>query len=115
MLAGSRGRAARNSIPEPDNHPGMVTFIEVAILLLALALLFGAYRTVRAVKPFVWNAVVGLVVLLAANWFGVPVDITWLSVLVCAIAGVPGALLVIILAYVGLAFGPAATLAFLPG
>lgn len=84
----------------------MVTFIEVAILLLALGVLFGAYRVVRAVKPFVWNAVVGLVVLLLANYFGVPVQISPLSVLVCAVAGVPGALLVILLAVVGIAFVP---------
>lgn len=85
----------------------MVTFIEIAILLLALGVLFGAYRVVRAVKPFVWNAVVGLVILLVANYFGVGVAITPLSILVCAIAGVPGALLVILLAVTGIAFAPA--------
>lgn len=84
----------------------MVTFIEVAILLLALAVLVGAFRVVKAVKPFVWNAVVGIVVLLVANYFGVGVAITPLSILVCAIAGVPGALLVILLAVVGIAFVP---------
>lgn len=86
----------------------MVTFIEVGILLLALALLFGAYRVAHTVKPFIWNAVVGLVVLLLANYFGVGVAITPFSVLVCAIGGVPGVLLVILLAVVGLAFTPAA-------
>lgn len=84
----------------------MVTFVEVAILLLALGVLFGAYRIVKAVKPFVWNAVVGVVVLLIASYFGAPVEISWLSVLVCAIAGIPGALLILVLAYVGLAFTP---------
>lgn len=86
----------------------MVTLIEAAILLLAVALVVGVYRREGGVKPFVWNAVVGLVVLLVASWLGAPVEIGVLSVLVCAIAGVPGALLVIILAYVGLAFTPAA-------
>lgn len=93
----------------------MVTFIEVGILLLALALLFGAYRVVHTVKPFVWNAVVGLVVLLVANHFGVNVAITPLSLGVCAIAGLPGALLVILLAVTGLAFAPAALPAVMLG
>lgn len=86
----------------------MVTLIEAAILLLALGVLFGAYRVVHTVKPFVWNAVVGLVALLLATYFGVGVEITPLSLLVCAIAGLPGALLVILLAVTGLAFTPAA-------
>lgn len=93
----------------------MVTFIEVAILLLALGVLFGAFRVVRAIKPFVWNAVVGLVVLLVANHFGVGVAITPLSLLVCAIAGLPGALLVILLAVTGLAFTPAVVAAVMLG
>lgn len=35
----------------------MVTPLEVGVLLLALAALVGAYRVVRAVKPFVANSV----------------------------------------------------------
>lgn len=93
----------------------MVTFIEVAILLIALGVLFGAYRIVRGIKPFVWNAVVGLVVLLVANHFGVAVAITPLSLLVCAIAGLPGALLVILLSVTGIAFAPAALVAVMLG
>ncbi|MEF8882666.1 MAG: pro-sigmaK processing inhibitor BofA family protein, partial [Halapricum sp.] len=58
-----------------------------------------------AVKPFVWNAVVGLIVFLLADLlFGLSVAVTPLSLLVVAIAGVPGALLVILLSYFQVAF-----------
>lgn len=83
----------------------MVTPIEVGLVLIVLALLFGAYKIVQAVKPFVWNAVVGMIVFLLADLlFGLSVAVTPLSLLVVAIAGVPGALLVILLSYFQVAF-----------
>ena len=83
----------------------MVTLVEVGLVLVVLALLFGAYKIVKVVKPFVWNAVIGLVVFVLADaLFGLSVTITPLSLLVVAIAGVPGALLVILLSYFEVAF-----------
>jgi len=89
----------------------MVTGLEVALVLIVLAAVFGAYKIVKTVKPFVWNAIVGLVVLLLAEvLLGLSVAIEPLTVLVVAIAGVPGALLVILLSYLDVAF--VAALAF---
>jgi hypothetical protein len=82
----------------------MVTTTEIALLVVVLALLFGAYRVIKAVKPFVVNAVVGVVILLGASFLGLGVEITPVAVLVCAVGGVPGAVLVVILAYVDVAF-----------
>lgn len=82
----------------------MVTGLEIALLILILALLFGAYRIIRAVKPFIVNAIVGVVVLLVASWLGLGVEITAIAVLICAVGGIPGALLVILLAYLDIAF-----------
>ncbi len=87
----------------------MVTTTEIALLLLVLALLFGAYRIVKTVKPLIVNAIVGVIILFVANFLGLGVAITPIAVLVCAVGGVPGAVLVILLAYVDVAF--AATLA----
>jgi hypothetical protein len=84
----------------------MATTLELALVALVLAAVFGAYRVIRAVKPFVVNAVVGLVVILLAQALGAEVAVTPLALLVVAIAGFPGALLVILLAYVGVAFVP---------
>lgn len=82
----------------------MVTTIEIALLILVLALLFGAYRIIKVITPFIVNAIVGVVVLLLASFFGLGVEISPLAVLICAIGGVPGAVLVIILAYLDIAF-----------
>jgi hypothetical protein len=85
----------------------MVTGLEVAVLLVALALLFGAYRIVKAVKPFIWNAIVGLLVLVAAEvLLGIGVALGPLTLLVVAVGGAPGALLVLLLALFDVAFVP---------
>ncbi|MFB6153845.1 MAG: pro-sigmaK processing inhibitor BofA family protein [Halodesulfurarchaeum sp.] len=85
----------------------MVTPIEIGLLLAVAALVFGAYVVIKVVKPFVVNAVVGLLVLLIAGFLGFPVDVTPIVVLVVAVGGVPGALLVLLLAYFGVLFHPA--------
>jgi hypothetical protein len=82
----------------------MVTTTEIALLALVLLLLFGAYLTVRAIKPLVVNAIVGVVILVVANVAGLGVAITPIAVLVCAVGGVPGAILVTLLAYFDVAF-----------
>ena len=82
----------------------MVTTLEIGLLVVALALLFGAYTLIKAVKPLVVNAIVGVIVLVIASVLGIGVEITPIAVLICAVAGIPGAILVIILAYAGVAF-----------
>ena len=53
------------------------------------------------------NAVVGLIILFIANVVGLGVQISLISLLVCAIFGVPGAILVILLAVLDIAFAAA--------
>ena len=53
------------------------------------------------------NAVVGLVVLFVANVVGLGVQISLVTLLVCAILGIPGAILVILLAVLDVAFAAA--------
>lgn len=86
----------------------MVTPIEIGLLLAVAAVVFGAYVVIKVVKPFIVNAVVGLIVLLIAGALGFPVDVTPIVILVVAIGGIPGALLVLLLAYFGVLFSPAA-------
>ena len=50
------------------------------------------------------NAVVGLLVLLLANLLSLGVQISILTLLICAVFGVPGAILVILLAVLDIAF-----------
>ncbi|WP_435319755.1 hypothetical protein [Haloarchaeobius sp. TZWSO28] len=82
----------------------MVTTIELAILVLVVAFFLGARRVVDTVKPFIVNTVVGLLVLLLAAWFGVGVAVTPLVLLVVALGGAPGAVLVLLLHVFGVAF-----------
>ena len=82
----------------------MVTVVEVLVVLLALAFIFSARTVVDRVKPFVANAVVGLVLLLIADALGYGVAVTPLVLLVVALAGGPGALLVLLLHAFGVAF-----------
>ena len=89
----------------------MVTTTEIGLLILALALLFGAYRIVNTIKPLIVNAIVGVIVLIVANVAGLGVAISAVAVLVCAVGGLPGAVLVILLSILDIAFvGTAAPL-----
>jgi len=82
----------------------MVTTLEIGLLVVALAVLFGVYTLLKAIKPLVVNAIVGVIVLVIASFLGIGVEITPIAVLICAVAGIPGAILVIVLAYAGVAF-----------
>ncbi|WIV68445.1 pro-sigmaK processing inhibitor BofA family protein [Natrialbaceae archaeon AArc-T1-2] len=82
-----------------------MTGLGVVLLLVLLALVVGAVAIIRAVTPFIVNAVVGLVVLVLAEvLFGLEVAVTGLTLLVVAVAGVPGAVLVVLLSVFGVAF-----------
>lgn len=84
----------------------MVTGLEVAVLVAVVVLLLGSYRVIHTVRPFIVNAVVGLIALILASMLGFGVEITPFVLLIVAIGGVPGAVLVVLLAYLGIAFTP---------
>ena len=73
-----------------------------------------AYLTVRAIKPLVVNAIVGVVILAVAN-AALGVAITPIAVVGCVVGSLPGAILVLLLAYFDVAFAgmiaPVASLA----
>lgn len=50
------------------------------------------------------NAIVGLAILFVANVIGLGVQISIVTLLVCAVLGIPGAVLVILLALFDIAF-----------
>ncbi|MEF8853454.1 MAG: pro-sigmaK processing inhibitor BofA family protein [Haloarculaceae archaeon] len=84
----------------------MVTPIEIGLLVVAVLAVVLGYKLLQNVKALVVNAIVGIVILILANFLGLGVQISLLAVLICAIAGVPGAVLVILLSVVGVAFTP---------
>ena len=85
----------------------MLTGLEIALLAVVLVLIAGAATIVNAVKPFLLNAAVGLLALVVAEaLFGIEVALTVLALLVVAVGGLPGAVLVILLSTFGVAFVP---------
>lgn len=84
----------------------MITPIEIGLLVLAVIAILFARRILASIKTLVVNAVVGIVVLIIANWFGFGVPVTPLTLAITALAGVPGAILILLLSYGGIAFMP---------
>ena len=56
----------------------------------------------RTISYLVVYSIFGLIVLALAKFLGLPVPINWITVLICALAGIPGAVLVILLYWLGL-------------
>ena len=79
--------------------------IEIGFALLILAVIIALIIVLRSVKQFLINAVVGLVILFLANSIaGLGIGYSWLVIIVCALGGALGAILVIILHLSGTAF-----------
>jgi hypothetical protein len=81
----------------------MVT--EIVILIVAIIAAFLLWKVLKTVKNMVINTIAGLIVLVIANLvFGRAIAYSWVVKLVCAIAGIVGALLIIVLKYHGIAY-----------
>ena len=75
---------------------------DVGLILLFIAIVFGAFLILRSLKNFVVNAIMGLLILLLANVIaGLGIGYSWLVILICGIGGVLGAFLVIMLHFLG--------------
>ena len=55
----------------------------------------------RTIRYLVVNSIFGLIVLALAKFFGLAVPINLITVIICALAGIPGALLVLLLFVLG--------------
>ncbi|MCG7850981.1 MAG: pro-sigmaK processing inhibitor BofA family protein [Methanosarcinaceae archaeon] len=79
--------------------------IELTVFLVAIIAAILLYKILKTVKHMLINTVVGLVMLVVANIvFGLGIAYSWVVILTCAIAGSIGAILIILLHYLGLAF-----------
>ena len=79
--------------------------IEISTLIVAIIIAIVLYEILENGKQLAMNAVIGLIVLLAAKFlFGLKIAITMLTIIICALGGVFGALLIIVLNYFGIAF-----------
>lgn len=79
--------------------------IEIGLIILIIAIVIGAILIFKTIKGFVVNAIIGLIILFLANTFaGLGIGYSWLVILICAIGGALGAILVIALHLLGIAF-----------
>jgi len=84
----------------------MATAIEIGAIGFALLLLLFGQRILGSLRALAANAVGGVATLLAASWFGFGVVLSPVTLAITALAGIPGAILVLLLAYGGVAFIP---------
>lgn len=85
----------------------MVALAELGLLIVVVLAVLIGYRALKAIRPFVMNAIVGLVVFFIAGLVGFGVQLSPVVVLLVAFGGLPAAILVIVLAHTGLLFEPA--------
>jgi SigmaK-factor processing regulatory protein BofA len=79
--------------------------IEISTLIVAIIIAVVLYEILENGKHLAMNAVLGIIVLLAAKFlFGLKIAITLLTVIICAIGGIFGALLIIVLNFFRIAF-----------
>ena len=80
--------------------------IELMLVFIVVLSVIGIYYLLKSVKHLIVNTVLGLVLLVVSNAvFHVGIDYTSIPVLlVCALGGIPGAILVILLHILNIAF-----------
>ena len=79
--------------------------IEIIIVLLAIIGVVVAYYLLKTATHLLINTVLGLIFFVAANTiFNVGISYSLPALLVCAFAGIPGAIIVILLHMLGVAF-----------
>ena len=77
----------------------------ILIILVVLVLVFLGGRGTGALSRLVINALVGIVLLFLTNLFvSPPIPINIITVLICAIGGVLGWLIILVLHLLGIAF-----------
>jgi hypothetical protein len=82
----------------------MVGVVEIIALFIGIVLLYLLFKIVKSLVSLLINSIVAILLLFIVNFFGLGIAINIWSVLIVAIAGLPGLLLVIILHLLGIAF-----------
>jgi len=82
---------------------------DILAILLAVAIAAALYYLMKKALTLVINAIAGLITLWALNyfsvlaWFGAPdIQISLVTILICALGGLPGALILVLLHLIGI-------------
>ena len=79
--------------------------LEIIIVFLAIIGVIVAYYILKTATHLIINAVLGLIIFVAANAiFNIGITYSLPALLVCALGGIPGAIIVILLHIFGVAF-----------
>lgn len=81
-----------------------MVFTEIIILGFAVIVALLLFKLFGSLTHLVIHAIVGLVILYIARFFGLKVAISIWTILICAFGGSIGAVIVIILSYLKIAF-----------
>ena len=82
-----------------------VWITEILVFILALIVAILLYKALKTATSLVINAVLGILLLIAVKFLlGLEIAITWAAVFICAIGGIFGALIIIVLNYLKIAF-----------
>ena len=89
---------------------GCMALLGIAILILIIIIFLAiAFYVVKNITKLVLNAIIGLFTLFIVNFFhlmqvaGRPdIGYDWITIIICALAGLPGAILLIVLDLVGI-------------
>jgi hypothetical protein len=73
-------------------------------LLLALFIVYLIFKFLKNPEYIIYNSIMGILIFLILNIFGVGIAINIFSVGIVAIGGVPGVILVLLLHFLGLGF-----------
>ncbi len=87
-----------------------MALLGIAILVLVIIIFLAiAFFVIKNIGQLVINAIVGLITLFVVNFFhlmqyaGKPdIGYGWITIIICALAGIPGAILLIILGLLGI-------------
>ena len=75
----------------------------VILIVIFIGLLVALLRVgLRLLLYLIPNAIIGLIILVGANVIGITVPINWITVGFSALAGIPGAILMILLYLIGI-------------
>jgi hypothetical protein len=81
-----------------------MVFTEIIVLLIAIIVAVLLFKFFEDLIHLAIHAVVGLLILIVARALGLKVAISIWTILICAFGGVIGAVIVIILSYLKIAF-----------
>ena len=78
--------------------------VEIILLILAILAVVVMFRVLKNFLPLLINSIGALIVLMILNFFGLGIAINIWSILIVAIGGFAGLLLIVLLHLLGIAF-----------